>query len=74
MKKYFWWHLGNKIRRGFGLKNKPKGCCRKKKNRVPYDDPTLQPGTTVQRCKVCKCRHFEAIVDPGEFGLKGTGL
>jgi hypothetical protein len=24
-----------------------------------------------QRCQVCAARHFTAILDPGEFGLRG---
>jgi hypothetical protein len=29
---------------------------------------------TVYLCVVCKCRHFEATLDPGKFGLRGTGM
>ncbi len=50
---------------------RPHKCCRKEENMGPVEK--FGPDTTLQRCTVCGCRHFEQIVDPGEFGITMGG-
>lgn len=64
----FLWRVKNKIRRLFGFPAVPKSCCRKAENlEVIFQGPL-----TVRRCVVCQCRHFEVVVEPGHFGIRGS--
>lgn len=47
-----------------------KACCRNEKNLGPAVQ--AGPKTTFRRCTVCQCRHFEAVLDPGVIGIRGT--
>lgn len=51
--------------------DKRKECCQKADNLVPHQG---RPDLTVNVCKVCGCRHFELVIDPGQFGLMGAGM
>ena len=50
---------------------RPNKCCRKEENLGSVEE--FGPDTTFQRCAVCGCRHFEQVVDPGEFGISMGG-
>jgi len=47
-----------------------KDCCQKLENLSP-PEPTGAPQETMQRCRVCKCRHFRLIIDPGKYVARG---
>lgn len=52
-----------------------KECCKNPDNLYRREnDPEEQPGVTINRCKVCGCRHFEMEAEPGVIGLKGASL
>jgi hypothetical protein len=52
--------------------DKRKECCRNPENlEVQQGDKS---DLTIQKCKVCGCRHFELSVDPGYIGLFGKTL
>jgi len=47
--------------------DKRKDCCKQPEN-LRYE--RLRPDLAVNVCKVCKCRHFELMVDPGVLAVK----
>jgi hypothetical protein len=52
-------------------------CCSDPENREDGPGPRgldapPPPEVTVTHCRVCECRHFEAVLDPGQLGLKGA--
>lgn len=49
-----------------------KECCARVENLAPQ--PTGRADLAILRCRVCGCRHFEATLDKGSLGLKGTKL
>jgi hypothetical protein len=49
-----------------------KACCRDDANLGPVE--AVSNDVTFRRCAVCGCRHFEALADPGHFGVRGAGL
>jgi hypothetical protein len=56
-----------------------KPCCENAANREAGPGPRgldhePPPEVTVTHCQVCGCRHFEAVVDPGQVGLRGSAL
>ncbi len=61
----------NRLRLAFGLPAKPKRCCRKPGNMGAMESYEGNTKLGYQRCQVCAARHFTAILDPGEFGLRG---
>jgi hypothetical protein len=67
MKPHFWWRFGNKTRRIFGFRSRPKKCCRNTVNLGPVIEDDR--GLVYRRCFVCNCRHFELRADPGKFGI-----
>jgi len=50
-----------------------KECCQKPENLSP-PELTGAPQETMQRCKVCNCRHFRITVDPGRYTAKLGGI
>jgi hypothetical protein len=49
--------------------DKRKECCKLIENlELQQND---KPDLTIQKCKVCGCRHFEVTLDPGSLGLVG---
>jgi hypothetical protein len=63
------WRLGNRLRALVGLPARPKKCCRNPDNLGPHEPASPDGQLTVQRCRVCGCRHFESRVDPGQLGI-----
>jgi hypothetical protein len=52
-------------------------CCADLENREEGAGPRggEEPeGVTVTHCRVCECRHYEVVVDPGLLGLRGVEL
>ena len=47
--------------------DKRKDCCKVEENLV-YT--RLRPDLAVNVCKVCKCRHFELMVDPIKIAVR----
>jgi hypothetical protein len=45
-----------------------KECCRDEENLGEVEQ--VDDSTTLRRCKVCGCRHFDMTVDPGEIGVR----
>ena len=43
-------------------------CCRDPENMGPVEE--LEGGLTFRRCAVCRCRHFELTLEPGEIALE----
>ena len=58
----------------------PNACCNVEGNLVKLEEESKSK-LLVQQCKICKCRHRELTVDPGEFQamvaagqIPGTGV
>lgn len=58
-----------------------KPCCANLENRAEGPGPRGMDGlgepppeVTITHCTVCECRHLEADLEPGHFGLKGAAL
>lgn len=54
-------------------------CCAKLENRELGPGPrgledTPPPEVVVSHCRVCECRHFEVVADPGTVGVQGKAL
>lgn len=48
-----------------------KPCCQAPEHReTEHDTPTL----TVERCRICQCRHYVLRVDPVRVGVEGGQL
>lgn len=53
--------------------DKRKDCCRQAENlTLPIRWGTTDTGVTYRQCRVCNCRHFVALADPGVFGITGA--
>jgi len=48
-----------------------KQCCQDQRN---LEIVTKAGDITIERCKVCGCRHHTMIADPIEIGVKGAAL
>lgn len=48
-----------------------KTCCSTEGN-LEVSEETHQ--TVIRKCKVCGARHIEVTLDPGSFGITGTGV
>lgn len=57
------------------VKASVKACCKNPTNLyVSNGRDEQRADVTIRRCKVCDCRHFEAIVDPGVLGVRGARM
>ncbi len=56
-------------------KGTAKECCLNSDNLyISIGRDEQRDDVTIRRCQVCDCRHFEAIVDPGEIGVHGARM
>jgi len=58
---------------------KPNECCNDPANLAEGPGPrgldhTPPEEVVVVHCTVCTCRHFEATLDPGKFGVVGESV
>jgi hypothetical protein len=45
-----------------------KVCCQEADNLITEE--TGKSDLSMKRCQICKCRHFELVVDAGKFGIE----
>lgn len=47
-------------------------CCQQAQNLD--EKPSGRPDLTIRVCRICQCRHFEAVAEAGTLGLVLKGL
>lgn len=51
-------------------------CCADRVNlqALQTQTPEHRYGMIVRQCRMCGRKHYELVADPGQFGVRGTGL